>query len=155
VQTKASSFCIETVSVNQSDKGSDVYCPAWAGGEGKAKLQPAPDGRFPTFGGSGAEPISNASEFNMGWINLPITSADASSITVDLTPLHGAKPTAVKYAWGVIDCCDLLDPTTFTSKPCIANCPVMSSSGLPANPFIAKITGEGKCECVAPQQCST
>ena len=36
----------------------------------------------------------------------------------DLTALQGALPTAVKYAWGVIDCCDILDPTTFTSKPC-------------------------------------
>ena len=27
------------------------------------------------------------------------------------------------------------------------------SSGLPANPFIAKVKG-GKCECVAPQDCS-
>jgi hypothetical protein len=57
-----------------------------------------------------------------------------------------------RYAWGIIDCCDLNDPSTFTSKSCIANCPIMASSGLPGNPFIAKIEG-GKCACVAPQVC--
>ena len=77
----------------------------------------------------------------------------SSSITVDLSPLNGAKVTAVRYAWGVVDCCDLTDPTSFTSKPCIANCPIMGSTGLPANPFAAKIKN-GKCECVAPQDCS-
>ena len=61
----------------------------------------------------------------------------------------------LRYAWGVIDCCDLLDPSAFTSKPCIANCPIMGSSGLPANPFIAKTKGNGQCECVAPQECSS
>jgi len=47
--------------------------------------QPAPVGRFPTFGGGGQAPVSNASEFNMGWINLPIAAGPTpSSITVDL-----------------------------------------------------------------------
>ena len=157
VQTKASSFCLETLHVNRTDPdpASDVYCPAWAGGEGESVPQAAPWGRFPTFGGDGSVPTSDASKFNMGWINLPIAAGPTdSSITVDLTALHGAAPTAVKYAWGIVDCCDLTDPTSFTSKPCIANCPVMGSSGLPANPFIAKIKG-GKCECVAPQECSS
>jgi hypothetical protein len=31
-------------------------------------------GRFPTFGGSGVVPTCNASEFNMGWINLPVAA---------------------------------------------------------------------------------
>lgn len=105
VQTKASAFCLETVKVNQSDPASNVYCPTWAGGEGEHVQQSAPNGRFPTFGGSGLEPISNASEFNMGWINLPILPGPtSSSITVDLAPLDGKTPTAVKYAWGIVDC---------------------------------------------------
>ena len=155
VQTVASSFCLESVPVNKSDPDSEIYCPTWAGGDGSTTLKPALNGRFPTFGGSGMEPTSNASEFNMGWVNLPIAAGPSpSSVTVDLSPLGGKIPTAVKYAWGIIDCCDLLDPTTFTSKPCIANCPIMGSSGLPANPFIAQIKG-GKCQCVAPQKCSS
>ena len=52
VQTKASSFCIETMRVNKTDANSDVYCPTWAGGEGKGATQAAPNGRFPTFGES-------------------------------------------------------------------------------------------------------
>ena len=35
---------------------------------------------------------------------------------------------------------------------CVANCPIMSSSALPANPSIAKIVG-GKCECIPPMVC--
>ena len=91
----------------------------------------------------------------LGWINLPLAAGStASSIIVDLAPLKGAVPTAVRYGWGVLNCCDLTDPTTFTSKDCLANCPIMSTpSGLPANPFIAKIAG-GKCECLPPQVCS-
>jgi hypothetical protein len=74
VQTDASSFCVETMRVNQTDANSDVYCPAWAGGVGESLTQPAPSGRFPMFGGSGATTGSNASLFNMGWINLPISA---------------------------------------------------------------------------------
>eukprot|EP01052_Picozoa_sp_SAG31_P009134 SAG31_NODE_474_length_15176_cov_7.362340_12_plen_385_part_00 len=154
VQTKSSSFCVETMHVNESDPTSDVYCPTWSGGMGKSDTQPTPTGRFPTFNGSGATPISDATNFNMGWINLPIKAGpNSASIIVDLSPLDGAAPTAVKYAWGIIDCCDLTDPATFTSKPCIANCPIMGSSGLPANPFMAKIHN-GRCQCVPPQECS-
>ena len=46
------------------------------------------------------------------------------------------------------------DPDTYVTKPCgPASCPIMSSSSLPANPFLAKIV-DGKCECIAPQVCS-
>ena len=56
---------------------------------------------------------------------------------------------AVRYAWAG-DCCSEGPPT---SKPCpVASCPLMSSSGLPANPFVAKIVGK-KCACLAPQVC--
>ena len=78
--------------------------------------------------------------------------ADGSSLDVDLTPLNGSAPTAVRYAWGIIDCCDYSDPDLYIKKGCIANCPIMSSSNLPANPFMAKIVS-GKCECIAPQVC--
>jgi hypothetical protein len=98
--------------LNATDPASDVYCPTWGGGEGESVVQQAPNGRFPTFGGGGADTSNNASEFNMGcvlfcvspslflalsrsvlfdvcrWINLPITAGPtATSITVDLTPL--------------------------------------------------------------------
>ena len=190
VQTIASSFCVETLSIDDRNASSPVYCPTWAGGAGKSVTQPAPMGRFPTFGGNGASTVNDPNEFNEGWINLPLHEGNTpSSIIVDLSPLKGAVPTAVRYAWvcrrgselpsdrltimpvlihltgaqahksyprtlpqGIVDCCDLNDPATFTSEDCLANCPVMSSSGLPANPFIAKIIN-GKCSCVAPQIC--
>ena len=61
-------------------------------------------------------------------------------------------PTAVRYAWGLISCCDRSDPTLWVTHGCVANCPIMSSSGQPANPFHAKIVG-GKCSCVPPMVC--
>ena len=92
-----------------------------------------------------------------GIVNKTFDAADFEAIargfaTEARSRLGGKAPTAVKYAWGIVDCCDITDPTTFTSKPCIANCPIMGSTGLPANPFIARIEG-GKCECIAPQVC--
>eukprot|EP00041_Stephanoeca_diplocostata_P008440 m.125345 g.125345 ORF g.125345 m.125345 type:complete len:736 (-) comp17323_c0_seq1:544-2751(-) len=153
VQTVASSFCTEYLSTNLTNSSSPVYCPTWAGGAGTGDTRPAPAGRFPSFGGSGMTPTSDPNQFNEGWINLPIAAGPTpTSITVDLKPLRGAVPTAVRYAWGLIDCCDLTDPDIYSVHGCIANCPIMSSSGLPANPFIAKITAN-KCTCVEPQVC--
>ena len=88
---------------------------------------------------------------------LPLTkkvfSRAGTGITVDLKPLNGTAPTAVKYAWGIVQCCDHADPTLYVTHGCIADCPIYSkNAALPANPFKAKIVA-GKCECVAPQVC--
>ena len=95
-------------------------------------------------------------QFDQAWINLPIMSVGTApgTITADISQLDGQVPTAVRYAWGFTNCCDLTDPTLGVTHGCVANCPIMSSSALPANPFIAKIVG-GKCECVAPQVCDS
>ena len=74
-------------------------------------------------------------------------------ITADISQLDGQIPTAVKYAFGNTNCCDMNDPTLGVTHGCVANCPIMSSSALPANPFIAKIVG-GKCECIPPMACN-
>ena len=39
--------------------------------------------------------------------------------------------------------------------PCVpGSCPLLSAkSQLPANPFFARLTGAGKCECAEPQVC--
>ncbi|CAE7907902.1 SIAE [Symbiodinium sp. KB8] len=83
------------------------------------------------------------------WVAVDVTSAGPSSITVDLTK-SGGKAFAIRYAWQG-DCCDQRDPT---GEPCpIASCPLMAEpSGLPANPFLARIE-DGHCKCVAPQKC--
>lgn len=129
--TDAMHFCVEPLRVNASNKTDNrMYCPAWPGGTAS----------------------SNSTELDQGWARLNISSASDSSVKVDLTPLNGRTPTAVRYAWGIVDCCDPMDPTLYVTHGCVANCPIMGSSGLPANPFIARIVS-GKCECVAPQVC--
>lgn len=131
VQVNASSFCIEPIPVNTSQRGSPLYCPPWAGGT----------------------PDSDNATLNTGWISLNISVASASTIAVDLTPLNGMQPTSVRYAWGVLSCCDPTDKLLYVTHPCgPAPCPVMSSSGLPANPFISRIVN-GNCVCVPPQVC--
>ena len=148
VQTNATLFCLEPQCVLNATTGACAhivpsnprsgyayYCPTWAGGDGVTVLA--------------------AGVFGSGWTTLNFTAAPGgASIAVDLTPLAGAAPTAVRYAWGAVDCCDHTDPTLYVQHGCIAQCPIMSSSGLPANPFMAKITPAKTCECVAPQVCS-
>eukprot|EP00051_Salpingoeca_urceolata_P012456 m.154374 g.154374 ORF g.154374 m.154374 type:complete len:759 (-) comp17497_c1_seq1:23-2299(-) len=124
VQTNASNFCVEPL-----NGPNGKYCPSWAGG-------PSP-------------PNATVGE---GWISLNITSTDGSGVAVDLTPLNGTSPTAVRYAWGIINCCDPDDALLYVTHPCLPSCPISSGSGLPANPFIAQIVG-GSCQCVAPQKC--
>ena len=90
-------------------------------------------------------------QFDQAWINLPTMHLGQTpgTVVVDLSSLGGEVPTAVRHAWGETDCCDLSDPDLYVTHGCIANCPIMSSSALPANPFMAKIVG-GKCKCMPP-----
>eukprot|EP00937_MAST-01D_sp_MAST-1D-sp2_P001167 g1167.t1 len=75
--------------------------------------------------------------------------AAANEVVLDLARTNGTA-FAVRYAW-TGDCCSENPPT---SEPCpVASCPLMGTgSGLPVNPFVAKIEG-GKCKCVAPTAC--
>jgi sialate O-acetylesterase len=129
VQTDSSHFCMEALPCDDDPKKQ--CCASWAGGSSKSSIK----------------------SFDEGWIMLNLTLASPTSIKVDLSPLNGAVPTAVRYAWGVLDCCDYSDPDLYVTHGCIANCPISSGSNLPANPFQAKIV-DGQCECVAPQACS-
>ena len=45
------------------------------------------------------------------WIMINFSLASETSIKVDLSPLRGAVPTAVRYAWGVIDFVITVIPT--------------------------------------------
>jgi hypothetical protein len=91
----------------------------------------------------------------------------APTVVADLTPLAGATPLAVRYAWGGADgpatgdvvCCDPAAVAQGSSEECVpASCPIMTADarviygGLPANPFLAKLV-DGKCECPTPQSC--
>merc|ERR1711865_1279613 len=91
------------------------------------------------------------------------------SLEVDLSPLGGRKPLAIRLGWplfkielGSADdmCCVHAASQSHMSgfggglAPCVpGNCPLYSSkSELPANPFFATIEeGGGKCACPAPQ----
>lgn len=161
VQINASNFCMEPLPVINKTSGRGIpgteMCPTWAGGDGKsvthfdeaeqeavdaAQKPPPPPPPAPVI------------RLDTQWIMVNYSlGSDGSSLDVDLSPLNGSAPTAVRYGWGIIDCCDYSDPELYITHGCVANCPVMSSSALfPANPFMAKITG-GKCECIAPQVC--
>ena len=97
-----------------------------------------------------------------------VGGADGASAVLDLSPLNGTQVAGVRYGWttgadntdgktGAVGahagCCVDTDGDLFKSRPCpTGSCAVFGSSGLPANPFQAKLRG-GKCECMAPQVC--
>jgi sialate O-acetylesterase len=139
----ATTYCIEPQCVVNATTGGCAmagrsllgdFCPVWAGGDGVTVL---PSGGF-----------------EANWVMLNFTVAPSGAgIVADLSPLNGTAPAAIRYAWDSLNCCDLTDPNLWVTHDCIASCPIMSSAGLPANPFSAKIVG-GRCECQAPQVCS-
>ena len=141
----ATTYCLEPQCVMNATSGRCAttpngraqlgqICPTWAGGDGVTVLPPG------TFG--------------TGWVELNFTlSPSGTGVVADLSPLNGTAPVGIRYAWDQLFCCDLTDPTLYVSHDCIAQCPIMSSAQLPANPFNAKIVN-GKCACQAPQVCS-
>jgi hypothetical protein len=144
-EANASTYCIEPLCVMNETSGRCAtapngrgnlgeFCPTWAGGDGVTVLPP----------GVYAE---------TGWVMLPFTtSPSGTGIVADLSPLNGTAPAAIRYAWDLVNCCDLTDPTLWVTHDCIALCPIMSTAGLPANPFHAKIV-DGACACQPPQVC--
>jgi len=110
---------------------------------------------------STAQPMTDSSGV---WVALDIALTGPTTVTVDLTPLFGAVPQAVKYAWGPtggppdtqdVFCC-LPNPNTEClpySCPLQAVVPKAPGGMLPTNPFYALIQG-GKCLCPLPQVCS-
>jgi len=141
VQINASQYCMEPMPALNASGGvipSTMICPTWAGGDGKTQIY---------------EPWPQPWGYDKEWIMVNYTQGKGNQIVVDLSPLNGSAPTAVKFAWGIVSCDDLSDPNLYVDYGSVANCPIYSSSGFPANPFHAKITAAGKCECVPPQKC--
>ena len=104
---------------------------------------------------------------------MPSVGAGTNTVTLDLAPLGGQVPTAVRYGLGAGGDGDFLPnrlpgpegaqagrvccgPTVDTSmQPCPpASCPIKASGrlALPALPFVAEVVG-GKCRCLNPQTC--
>jgi hypothetical protein len=115
--------------------------------------------------------LANTSATQQAWVPLNIALGAGNVIQVDLAPLKGATPVAIRYAWGGLHkpdgddvrCCmkDVLDGSITNKQKSTcdpAMCPIFAAvagapfAGLPANPFLAKIVG-GKCECPFPQVC--
>eukprot|EP01062_Namystynia_karyoxenos_P063041 TRINITY_DN5586_c1_g1_i8.p1 TRINITY_DN5586_c1_g1~~TRINITY_DN5586_c1_g1_i8.p1 ORF type:complete len:836 (+),score=174.70 TRINITY_DN5586_c1_g1_i8:78-2585(+) len=94
----------------------------------------------------------------MLWRSARLSSASTGTAQVDLTPFAGEEILSVRYAWSLGDSGDTCCPGRDVAQglaPCIpSSCPLLAkSSQLPANPFFATV-GDGKCHCMAPQQCS-
>lgn len=128
-------FCADAGAPNRGACGGAVECGKGALGAGAAAAsppapQPWAELNFLPAGGAGGEAL------------------------VDLTPLNGSTPLAVRYSWGndQPSCC--VGDGVMTTYPCRpGSCPLIAQhTRLPANPFIAKIVG-GKCSCVSPQVC--
>ena len=116
-----------------------------------------------------AERPTRGDYFEAGWreVNITHVAAATGHVWLDLTPLNGARPLAVRYAWGVLQdnnggvgsyageklCCRDAGDLIGITKPCEpASCALMASGGLPANPFLARIV-DGRCKCLEPQIC--
>jgi hypothetical protein len=92
-----------------------------------------------------------ACPYEEAWVTVEAKLGTApGTITIDTASLNStAAISGVRYAW-TGDCCD---PVKVAGKPCPAKqCPLVSSEGLPANPWMAKVVG-GKCACMPPQKC--
>jgi sialate O-acetylesterase len=109
-------------------------------------------------------PYADGNEVGVaGWVAVDAVASGPAELTVDLSPLGGAVPTAVRYAYGTGGwgapfqdrmCCG---PTVDVSlQPCpMDSCPLHAAAphvALPGVPFLAELVG-GKCRCVAPQTC--
>ena len=95
-----------------------------------------------------------------------------AALTADLSALGGRKPLAVRLGWPIFtgatkdfksdDMCCVHAASQKSGDfggaraPCVpGSCALYSSeSELPANPFFATIGDNGKCACMAPQECS-
>jgi hypothetical protein len=129
-----------------------------------AALVVAPyDTAFPNRSGVSVLVGSDGTPASGHWLPLNIALGGAARVSVDLTPLGGAPPQAVKYAWGAtggvpndqdVVCCPpsgsgICEPGLCPLLAAVGTAPL---GGLPANPFLALLVG-GKCECPAPQVC--
>ena len=143
----------ETVCVNQTDANSDVYCPTWAGGVGESSTQPAPGGRFPTFGGSGA---TTGSLLVQHGLDQPADRSWGDGIVNHGRPLATLRRET--------DCDPLRMGSRRLLRPGGTQPPSRASPASPTvRSWVAAVcppirspprSRGGKCECVAPQDCS-
>eukprot|EP00038_Savillea_parva_P007103 m.167831 g.167831 ORF g.167831 m.167831 type:complete len:674 (-) comp12884_c0_seq1:903-2924(-) len=89
------------------------------------------------------------------WVDVNFSYTSPTSVTVDTSTINGTAY-GVRYGW-YGSCCPPVvpQPNSPNAIPCpLESCQIMGAeSGFVANGFQAKIV-DGKCECIAPQQCS-
>ena len=113
--------------------------------------------------GSYKGPYANGNEWGVeGWVALDAVSGPgAAELSVDLTPLGGAAPTAIRYAsgaggWGSGSsnrmCCG--PSINVAVEPCAPNSCPLQAGGLPGVPFTAAIDATGHCTCAPPMSCN-
>ena len=92
------------------------------------------------------------------WQGVPVSVVSDRSVSVDLSAVNttAGPVVAVKFGWGFnnMDCCTNPDVAAGLA-PCIpGSCGIVTrKSLLPANPFFAVLTPQGKCKCPLPQIC--
>eukprot|EP00051_Salpingoeca_urceolata_P015083 m.193183 g.193183 ORF g.193183 m.193183 type:complete len:335 (+) comp18286_c0_seq1:1036-2040(+) len=125
VLLNASMFCFQT-----TGRGGSAWC--------------MDDG----FGGPSPGQAAHG-DFDKVWVPVDIVGAASdNTITVSLEK-SGGVIYGIRYGM-VGDCCSEYAPT---ADPCpVASCPLMGSSGLPVNPFLARVE-QNKCKCMPPQVC--
>ena len=136
VLVNSSNFCFQ--------QGKDK--PALTATGSPAPVQPCwSDG----FGKVGA--AAGVTNEKADWMQVDIKAGTApNSIDVDLTKA-GGKAFGIRYGWlGGGACCSKMVGSAPNALQCGAEqCPLMlKASRLPANPFMAKLTAAGKCECM-------
>ena len=142
VLVNSSNYCFQTGADKPASLTSggfpNPWQPCWSDGFGKV--------------GAAAGMFNELAD----WMQVDIKAGTApNSIDVDLTKA-GGKAFGIRYGWlGGGSCCSKMVGETPNALQCGAEqCPLMlKTSRLPANPFMAKITAGGKCECMPPQQC--
>ncbi len=91
--------------------------------------------------------VDYTASFDNAWQPIDVRSVDEASVEI-FNYSDVREIVAIRYAWQGA-CCD---GRPATSNPCpISSCPI-NGVLFPANPFLAKIKN-GKCKCLAPQQC--
>ena len=85
--------------------------------------RPAPP-RPPAGGGQYKGPFSTGNEVNVfGWkAVMPVAGPGANEISIDLAPLGGQRPTAVRYAMGGGSCWSCDEPAPGSKSYCTRMC---------------------------------
>jgi hypothetical protein len=151
VLVNASNFCFQTGTFPAPGSADDAINKQALALTARGSPSPTQPCAYDGFGKTGG-----VSDEKADWVQVDIKAGSApNTVEVDLSKSKGVA-FGIRYGWlngGA--CCSKMVGELPNGQMCpIKQCPLMlKTSGLPANPFMAKITAEGKCECMPPQKC--